>query len=75
VVFGRNPLDQLPERFLHPLQLVRVRRVGQCLDDLETEPPPTPGLRREGSRGVEKGISCGQFYQGGAASLLNFCLF
>jgi len=26
---------------------------------VENEPPPTPGLRREGSRGDEKGNSCG----------------
>jgi sialate O-acetylesterase len=25
------------------------------LQDVVVEPPPTPGLRREGSRGVEKG--------------------
>jgi len=36
----------------------RAHLVGNLSHKKPTEPPPTPGLRREGSRGDEKAISC-----------------
>jgi hypothetical protein len=34
-----------------------LKKGGEGLVEETAEPPPTPGLRREGSRGDEKGIS------------------